>query len=73
MFFLEYALIIRFCGVELNCLFISALISERNMCGADIPYPSDPIEPLNEQKKKVAPDRNGSIKVHANDSALIKK
>jgi len=43
------------------------------MCGADIPSPSEPIEPLNGQKKKVAPDRNGSIKVHAKDSALIKK
>jgi hypothetical protein len=43
------------------------------MCGADIPYPSDPIELVNEQKKKAVPDRNGSIKVHGKDSALIKK
>jgi len=43
------------------------------MCGADIPYPSDPIEPLNEQKKKAVLDKNGFMKVHAKDSALIKK
>jgi hypothetical protein len=42
------------------------------MCVAYIPSPSEPIEPLNGQKKKVASDRNGSMKVHAKDSAFIK-
>jgi hypothetical protein len=42
------------------------------MCGADIPDPTDPVEPVDELKKKAKLDRKKSIEDQATDWALIK-
>ena len=43
------------------------------MCGADIPDPTNPVEPVNELKKKARLDGNSSVRDEAKDSTLIKR
>jgi hypothetical protein len=62
----------RFCGVEFNFLFIAAFASDRNMCGADIPDQSNPVQPVNRQEKKAKINANSSIRDQGKDSAFIK-